>query len=458
MSNTKAKFGSKIGLIAATVGSAVGLGNIWRFPAEVQQNGGAAFLLIYILCVALLGIPVMLSEFALGRAGQSDTVGAFKRLAPKTHWWISGALALLASYLILCFYMVVAGWTCEYLLQSISGSLYAGIDYSSTTSLDSGFAGKMEEYICSDWGPLINTYIMIALNMGVLLMGVRKGIERMSNLLMPLLFLLLLVFVGVSLSLPGAGEGVSYFLRPDFSKVTGSTVISALGQAFFSLSLGMGILITFSAYYPKTTKLLPTSVTVAALDLLVAVMMGFIIFPAVSAFGLTGAELRGTTLVFVTLPEVFLNLPGAQLWAILFFLLLLVAALTSTISIAEVAISYIEDNFKKGRVAACLIVLLPLFLFSALCALSFGSLAGFKICGLTIFDFLDNLATNILLPVVSILVCLFMGWAVPGDVMRNQLTNFGTIGCRLYPAVRFVVRYAAPLLILLILLSAFIKF
>ena len=323
-------FGTRIGLIAATVGSAVGLGNVWRFPAEVQQGGGAAFLIIYIGCVVLLGLPVMLSEMALGRAGRTDVVDVFTRFSPRKPWWVAGGIALFASYLILCFYMVVAGWTLEYLWESVNGNLFAGV---SSQSLESGFHAKMESFICSDFGPLTATYIMIVLNLGVLLMGVRKGIERAGNIMMPVLFVLLLIFVVVALQMPRAKEGLAYFLNPDWSQITPSTVIDALGQAFFSLSLGMGILITYAAYYPHQTNLGRTACTVAGLDLLVAFMMGIIIFPAVMSFGLEGDGLRGTTLVFVTLPEVFASMPAPQLWAILFFLLLLLAALTSTISV-----------------------------------------------------------------------------------------------------------------------------
>ncbi|MDE6403641.1 MAG: sodium-dependent transporter, partial [Muribaculaceae bacterium] len=298
----KAKFSSKIGLIAATVGSAVGLGNVWRFPAEVQENGGAAFLLVYVLCVIVLGIPVMLSEFSLGRAGGSDAVGTFKILSPKRPWWLTGVIGLVASYLILCFYMVVAGWTLEYTVQSVTGELYKPVE---GMDLQGSFASHMQDYIEGSYSPLIFTYIMIALNLAILVGGVSKGIERISNLLMPLLFLLLLIFCCVSLSLPGASKGLSYFFNPDFSKITPKVIINALGQAFFSLSLGMGILITYAAYYPKGADLRKTAFTVSALDLLVAVLMGIIIFPAVLSFGLEGESLRGITLVFVTLPEVF---------------------------------------------------------------------------------------------------------------------------------------------------------
>lgn len=440
----------------ATVGSAVGLGNIWRFPAETQANGGAAFLLVYVLCVLILGVPVMLAEFALGRGGQSDAVGVFRRFAPKTAWWCVGALSILASYLICCFYMVVAGWTLEYLLQSISGNLYEVTATAGSSGIASSFHEHMEQYVCGVSGPLICTYAMIAINIAILLGGVRKGIEKISNILMPILFLLLIVFAIVCCSLPGAGDGLSFFLSPDFGKITPQVVVSALGQAFFSLSLGMGILITYSAYYPHETNLTNTAVTVSILDLLVAVLMGLIIFPAIASFNLQGADIRGTTLIFVTLPEVFAHLGMTQFWSILFFFSLLVAALTSTISISEVSIRFVQDRFKKGRFAATMIVMLPLFVFSGICTLSFSTLADFKLFDMSVFDFLDCVTNNYMLPTVSILICLFMGWFAPQNLLKNQLTNHDTIRTRIYPAVNFIIRFIAPILILIVLLSTII--
>lgn len=446
-------FSSKIGMIAATVGSAVGLGNVWRFPAEVHDGGGAAFLLIYVACVVVLGIPVMLSEFALGRAGRSDAVGAMLNVGASRRWSFVGGWATLASYLILCFYMVVTGWTFEYLIESITGGLFDNTTAGQQASLNGVFTEKMETFITGSWNPLINTFVMIAINIVVLIGGIQKGIERLSNIAMPLLFLILLIFVGVSLSLPRAWEGVDFFLRPDFSKVTPSTVISALGQAFFSLSLGMGILITYAGYYPRETKLMRTAVTVSALDLLVAVMMGLIIFPAITSFGLTGESVRGATLVFVSLPEVFSQLPASQLWSILFFLLLTIAALTSTISIAEVSVAFISDRFRVKRWKSVMIVLCPLFLFSAVCSLSMGPLSDFTIMGQTIFDFLDNLATNVMLPVGSIFLCVYMGWVAPRNLFMDQLSNGGELRSAFYPLVVQIVRFVAPLLIAMVLLS-----
>lgn len=454
--SAKVQFASRIGLIAATVGSAVGLGNVWRFPAEVHSGGGAAFLIIYIGCVVLLGIPVMLSEMVLGRAGRSDAIGSLKRVGASRRWWVVGGIAIAASYIILCFYMVVAGWTLEYFVDSISGDLFAPLSATADESLNAHFQAKMEQYITTSWNPLLFTLIMIVINTGVLIAGVQKGIERMSNIMMPLFFLVLLVFVGVALSLPGAGAGLEYYLRPDFSKVTPNTVISALGQAFFSLSLGMGILITYSAYFPAKERLTRTAVTISLLDLLVAFMMGLVIFPSITSFGLDGSEIRGATLVFVTLPEVFSHMGMPQVWSTFFFFLLAVAALTSTISIAEVTVAFIVDRFKTSRLRACLLVSLPLIPISAVCSLSMGLWSNFTILGMNIFDFLDTFATNILLPLGSILLCIFIGWFAPRSLMYDQLSNQDTLRSRLTPVIIWIVKYMAPALIFIVLVSAFI--
>lgn len=450
----KPQFASRIGLIAATVGSAVGLGNVWRFPAEAQAGGGAAFLFIYILCVLLLGVPVMVGEFALGRSGGSDAIGSFVNLGARRPWWCVGALAILASYMILCFYMVVAGWTIEYLWESVTGALYAAVPDGDESMM---FTRRMETYIGSAWHPLVFTAIVIVINICVLLGGVQKGIERLSNLLMPLLFLILIVFACVALSLPGAAEGLRFFLSPDFSKITPGVVISALGQAFFSLSLGMGILITYASYFPRTTRLTRTAVTVSMLDMLVAVMMGVIIFPAVTTYGLTGESLRGATLVFVTLPEVFARMPGGTFWSALFFLLLSLAAITSTISIAEVTIAFLQDRFRMSRRKAVVATLLPLFIFSSICSLSQGPLSHITIAGFNIFDFLDNVATNIMLPLGALLLCIYMGWFAPRGLLQDQMScggmyDFGTVN----RTVAFIIRYIAPPLIAIVLISYFI--
>lgn len=452
--SSKTTFTSKLGVIAATVGSAVGLGTVWRFPYEVQNNGGSIFLVTYLVCVLLMGIPVMLAEFSLGRGSGSDSVGAFRRLTPGKPWWIIGATAVLASYLILIYYMVVAGWTLEYLWMSITNQLYAGID--TAPNRTAVFSSIMNESLSTGWRPAFWTSVMILLNILVLLRGVKKGIERMANTLMPLLFVILVVFCCVALSLPNAMEGVDFFLRPDFSKMNPQVLISAVGQAFFSLSLGMGILITYSSYYPKTTKLARTSVTVSGLVFLVAVLMGLIIFPAVKSFGIT-SDTQGVTLIFVTLPEIFTQMPATQLWSILFFFLLVVAALTSTVSVAEVTIAFLAAKFRMHRKKACYVTLVPLFLLSSICAMSLGPLSHLQILGKTIFDALDYLTSNIMLPIVAIFVCIYVGHVLPKSFLRDEMTNHGTMRSAVMPAILFIIRYIAPLLIAAVLINKLLR-
>ena len=394
----------------------------------------------------------MLAEFSIGRAGKSDAIGSMKSLGAGKGWRSFGGLSIMAAYLILSFYMVVVGWTVEYLWESITGELYANVG----PDMKSTFAGHMKEYISDTWTPMVATVIMIVINIGVLLGGVQKGIERLSNWLMPVLFVLLVVFCIRALSFEKALEGYTFFLRPDWSVVTSGTFISALGQAFFSLSLGMGVLVTYSSYFPGDTNLTKTAVTVSLLDLLVAVMMGLIIFPAVMSFGLNGEGIEGATLVFVTLPEVFMQMHGTQIWSILFFLLLAVAALTSTISVAEGAVACIRDRFKVSRLKAVLIVMLPLFVISPICSLSQGALSGVTIFGLSIFNFLDTLATNVLLPVVSIGLCIWLGWFAPKGLLSDQLSNAGSLKTRLALPIRFIIRWIAPLLILTVFICGFL--
>lgn len=451
MQNKSNTFSSKIGLMAATVGSAIGLGNVWRFPAETQANGGAAFLAVYVLCVLMLGIPVMIGEFALGKGGRSDSIGIYKKLSPKTKWWLTGCIGLLASYIILSFYIVVAGWTLEYLFYSFNGDLYSSAaDY---TNGEYYFKERMGEYISSPVRPIVFSYIMLAANLVILLMGVQKGIEKVSSILMPVLFLVLVAFIIFTLQLPGASEGLKFFLSPDFSKINISVIINALGQAFFSLSLGMGILTTYASYFPKKTDITKTAITVSMLDMLVAIMMGLIIFPAVASFGLMNQTFEGATLVFVTLPEVFQSMEGGRIWSTLFFLLLLVAALTSTISIAEVTIAFFRDRFNFKRTKACLIVIIPLFLLSALCSLSLcpGSILTFW--GKSLFDCADTFATNILLPSGAIIMCIYLGWFSPENFFKTQTESNSKIGVRLFPVIMFIIRYIAPPVLAVILFT-----
>ncbi|MDE6481098.1 MAG: sodium-dependent transporter [Muribaculaceae bacterium] len=453
MASNNSEFSSKIGLIAATVGSAVGLGNVWRFPAETQAHGGAAFLLVYVICVLLFGIPVMLGEFAIGRAGKSDAIDSYKKLSPGKPWWISGFLGILCSYLILTFYMVVSGWTLEYLYQSITGELFSPIPGVAEGS-NLQFADRMQEYVAGVWPPMVWTWITIAICGAVLCMGVQKGIERASNILMPLLFLILIVLCVNAMSLPKAAEGLEYFFNPDFSKITPKVCISALGQAFFSLSLGMGTLITYGSYFRKDTNLTRTAFTVSILDMAVAILVGMIIFPGVMSFGLEGESFDGSALVFVTFPEIFNNMWCPQLWSSLFFILLAVAALTSSISIAEVSIAYFSGHFNVKRVPATCAVLIPLVLLSSLSSLSNGVLSDWTIFGYTIFGACDAVTANILMPLGALIMAVYLGWFAPKNLMKDQLTNGGTIRNRFAGTVIFLLKWVTPILILVIFIAS----
>ncbi len=446
--SSKTEFASKLGLIAATVGSAVGLGNIWRFPAQTQEGGGSAFLLLYMACVFLLGIPAMLAEFSLGRGTKSDAISSFKVYTPKRPWWLVGYLGVVASLAIIAFYTVVEGWTLEYLYESITGNLFDGVG---TTHKETFFTGKMAEYINTDSRLIIFVIVCVAVNALVLLGGVQKGIERLSNWLMPVLFVFLLILMCVSLSLPNAIEGVVYFLQPDFSKINAEVVFGALGQAFFSLSLGILCLVTYASYYPKDTKMPQVSMIVVLSSVLVAVMVGLVIFPAVKSFGLDSGSLEGATLVFVTLPDIFSRLPFPQLWAVLFFVLLAVAAITSCVSIAEVPIAVLQDHFKMSRTKAVLIVLIPMMFVSMVTALSFGSLSDLTFFGMTLFDIFDFVSANILLPFISLLVCIYVGWVLPKNFFKDEVSNHGMLRTPLGNISVCLVRYFVPFLTAIVL-------
>ena len=440
-------FGSKLGLLAATAGSAIGLGNVWRFPNEVQDHGGGAFLIVYVISLLLLGIPTMLAEFAIGRAGKSDCVGAFKNTRKGGYWWVCGLLGIVASYLIFSFYTVVAGWTLEYLWNAITGSLFDGFTEENSTAF---FSAKMTEMTQTSYAPLYWSVVVLVINLLVLLKGVQKGIEVLSNWLMPLLFVLLIIFCVTTLSMPGASKGLDFFLMPDLSKFDINTVINALGQAFFSMSLGMGILVTYAAYFPDDTKLTQTAVKVSLLDLSVSIMMGLIIFPAMMNFGIecSDSNASGTNLVFVTMPHIFTYMPMPRLWAVLFFALLAIAAITSTISLCEVAIAFVRDRMHFSRTKACFVVIIPMIVLSAICSLSLGLVPSLQIAGKPVFDFFDYFTANIMLTISAFCICVYVGWVLPKNFLEEQLGNRGSHKASFVPALHFLIKYVCPLLIL----------
>lgn len=444
MTHTKrATFGSKIGVILATVGCAVGLGNIWRFPYMLGENGGAAFLLVYISCILFLGIPVMITEFFIGRYSRKNAAGAFKVMAPGTKWSVIGYNGVAAAFLILGYYAVVSGWTLEYIVQAFSGSLEG------KNATD--FADEFTAFSTGVFRPILWTVVFIALTHIIIISGVKEGIERASKVMMPVLFLILIALCVRSATLPGASEGLTFLFNPDFSKIDSSVVLSAMGQAFFSLSIGMGCLITYASYFGKQTNLQTTALQVTILDTLVAVLAGVMIFPAVFSFGIEPTT--GPELVFITLPNVFEQLPFGNIWSFVFFVLLALAALTSTISLHEVSTAYVHEEYHVSRKKAAIIVSVGVTIVGILSSLSMGLLKSYTLFGLNFFNLLDFVTAKIMLPLGGMMICIFTAKRVDKLLLKEEVTNHGTIRFYFFNTYAFFVKYIAPIAIGLIFLN-----
>lgn len=438
----RAQFVTKMGVIAASVGSAVGLGNIWRFPYEAGMHGGGAFIAIYILCVMLLGIPVIIAEFIIGRSAHKNANSAIKTLAPGSKFRYVSYIGICASIMILSFYSVVAGWIVEYFFRSLMGN-FNGL----TTQEYSEAFGALTG---SPWRSLLWTYLFLGANFLILRKGIQKGIERISNFMMPVLFLLLIIFCINSLLLPNAEEGIRFMFTPDFSQVSPSMVVGALGQAFFSLSLGLTCLLTYASYFSNKTPLVKSATIIAVLDTTVAVLAGVVIFPAVFSFG--AEPTAGPKLVFEVLPNIFQQMPGGYFWSLAFFVLLFFASITSTISMSEIFITFCTEEHNMSRKKATWINTLIAVVLGSLCALSFNVLGDFKIFGKTIFDLFDYVSSNILLPAGGFILAIFVGWIMDKKIVKEQLTNNGTLNVRMMKPIIFCIRYVAPTAIALIFL------
>lgn len=443
MEEKRATFGSKLGVLLATVGCAVGLGSIWRFPYMAGANGGGAFMLVFIICTLCFGIPIMIAEFFIGRHSRKNAAGAFKLLAPGTWWKLIGYNGVLAAFFILGFYSVVSGWTLEYIWQALSGSL------SGKTA--EAFATSFTAFSTDPYRPIFWTLLFVALTHVVIVFGVDKGIERASKVMMPALFIILLVLCVRSVTLPGAREGLLYLFNPDFSKITSSVVLSAMGQTFFGLSIGMGCLITYSSYFSADTNLQKTALEVTVINTLVAILAGIMIFPAVFSFGIQPTA--GPQLVFITLPNVFNQLPWGNLWSLIFFVLLALAALTSTISLHEVVTAYVHEEYRMSRKRAACVASAGISLVAVLCSLSVGPLREWTIGGLNLFDALDYLTAKIMMPIGGMFICIFVGTRIDRKILREELTNRGTVPFYFFRTFAFFVRYIAPVGIALIFLN-----
>lgn len=444
MHKTRDSFGSKFGAIAALAGSAVGLGNIWKFPYEAGSNGGGAFLIIYIFFTLAIGLPVMLSEFALGRRGQRNAFGTFKAVAPGTRWYLFGILSILAAAFILSFYGTVSGWTLEYVWLALSDSFHG-------QSAD-GINDTFHRFISHPYKAVIWQVGFMILTGAIILAGVKKGIERYTKMMMPLLFVIVILLGIRACTLPGASEGLKFLFYPDFSAVTGDSILSALGQAFFSLSLGMGVLLTYASYIQRNENLTAISLQVIITDTLVAILAGTAILPAVFAFGIDPQA--GPGLVFLTLPKVFQSMPLGYVWALLFFLLLTFAALTSAISLLEVVVAYLTEEKKMSRLKATSLATFVISLLGIFCTLSFGPLSSTRIFGLSIFETFDYITSNLLLPVGGILLCIFAGYRLDKAVLYSEISNDGKLKLKFFRLYIFILKFVAPICIFLILLNA----
>jgi NSS family neurotransmitter:Na+ symporter len=447
MTEERVNFGSKLGVILATAGSAVGLGNVWRFPYMTGQNGGAAFILIYVGCVLLLGIPCMISEFIIGRHGASNTARAYSKLSNGTAWKFVGLMGVITGFLITGYYAVVSGWCLQYIYASIMGELH-GTPQQVTQYFHDFSADAIR--------PIFWTIAIIAITHFIIIHGVRGGIEKASKLMMPALFVLLLVIVVASCLLPNAEKGISFLFKPDFSKVDSGVFLGALGQSFYSLSIAMGCICTYASYFSRQTNLLHSAVQVSVVDTLVAVLAGLMIFPAAFSVGINPDS--GTSLVFITLPNVFNQAFAGMpilgwLVSLLFYALLALAALTSLISLHEVSTAFFFEELHISRKMGALIVSVSTCIIGIFCSLSLGDMDYLQIAGKSLFDVFDFVTGQILLPIGGFLTCLFIGWYVPKKIVKDEFTNWGTLSARFFGIYLFCVRIICPILILAIFLN-----
>lgn len=439
-------FGSKLGIIAAAAGSAVGLGNIYRFPCELGNNGGGAFLLVYLLIVLCLGVPVMLSEFIIGRRAQKNPIGAFKMLRPRSGWPVIGYMGVLCAFIIMAFYSTVAGLTLEYIVKAV-GNQFHGKELS---VIEQEFA----DFHDMGWKNVLWQAVFIFLTGFVVFKGVADGIEKYAKILMPVLVAILVVLGIRAVTLPGAKEGLAFLFKPDFSKITGSVLISALGQAFFSLSMGMGVLITYGSYIQKDDNLTTTALSVTLSDTLIAVLAGVVIFPAAFSFGVQPTA--GMGLVFNTLPMIFNQMAGGYFFCIIFFVLLAVAALTSTISLLEVIVAYFVEELRMSRRWATVIASLGCMAIGVFASLSLKSDTGFTIAGLSFFDSLDFISAKVLLPIGALFIVIFVGWVMGRKTFNEEITNGGKLKLSIKSVIFFIIRYLAPLAIAVIFITGFV--
>lgn len=442
-SGNRDSFTSKFGVIAAAAGSAVGLGNIWKFPYIAGVYGGAAFLFVYLGFIVAIGLPVMVSELIIGRSSRRNAFGAFKVLAPGSPWRFIGILGVGAAFLILSFYGVVAGWSVEYVILSLEN----GFSQKTPDEISTIFTTLIEAPI----KPVLLQLFFMLLTAVIVVFGIKRGIEKYTKILMPVLVIILLFLCIKSVSLEGAKAGLEFLFKPDFSKLTGDGILSALGHAFFTLSLGMGTLITYGSYIKNDNNLINTAINVTVADTVIAILAGIAIFPAVFAFGIEPSE--GPGLIFVTLPNVFHQMPGGYIFSILFFILLSVAALTSSISILEVVVAYFKEEFKWERKKSVIVATVLISILGVLCSLSMGVLSPYTFFGLNIFDLMDWISANLFLPIGGLFIALFVGWYLGRKKVADEIAKGGKLSGVFLTGFMFLVKIIAPIAIAIVMLN-----
>lgn len=431
----RASFGGKLSVILVAAGSAIGLGALWRFPYIAGKHGGAAFLLVFLLSIFVVGIPAMLAEFAVGRRTKKNAVGAFRTLSKRWSWL--GYSGVLGALLISGYYYLIAGWSLQYFADSVTGGMF-----NSSLSFKEQF-----DLFQASWKPLLWGVVFILMTHIIVARGVEKGIEKASKVMMPMLFVILVIMAVRVAFMPGAAEGYKFFLSCDFAEAfKAETIMMAIGQAFFSLSVGMGCMVTYASYFKQDNNMVSTSFNVSILTLLVSLLAGLVIFPAVFSAGLQPTE--GPALVFVTLPEIFKGMPLASVWSAIFFLLVILASLTSTISFHEVLTAYVAEEFGLTRSKAAMTTTVVSILLSTVTFLS--------LFGVDFFNIFDYVTANVLMPLGAMFTCIMVMWFMKKEFMKEELTNYGLCNRRLAPVILLMLRFITPVLILYIFIKNFI--
>jgi len=439
-------FSTSMGALFATIGSAVGLGNIWKFPSLTGENGGAAFILVYLISTLLVGLPIMIAEISMGRAARANAIKTLQMLSPgkKSFWWLIGAMGAIASFLIMAFYSGVAGWVFAYLPKTLFGSILSTDPEVTTLAFN--------QLVSNPLASLVSQWVVLAFISVILIRGVSKGIENTTRRLIPLLFILLIIISIRSLTLPNAAEGLAFLFTPDFTKLTGQTILIAVGLAFFKLSIGMGTMITYGSYYTEDQNI-PLSATRAMFsDLFVSLLAGIAIFPAVFAFGFQADV--GPSLLFITIPAVFASMPFGNFFMVLFFFLTAIAATGAMLSLVEVPIAFLCEQFKFSRKKATLMTTGLLAVIGSLAALSNSTLADVTLFGMTFFELFDFATSNVFLPVGGLLIAIFAGWIWGAAKLKDALSNHKKLknnGVILLFTV--LLKFVTPVLVLIVLLD-----